>query len=252
VRALPCSAGVSTTEAIADGIYRLGTRWVGWYLIAGPESVTVVDCGFPGYHDQLREALEELGRPLESVAAVVLTHYHSDHVGSAERVRTKTGATVYAPAGDAEGLRSGKVPLPGGLASSLWRPRMMRYMAHAARNGGAKMQPVTEFRPYQDGDVLPDATGLRAVHTPGHTAGHCSLLDEDAGVLFAGDALATIDLRNGETGPRLSPFNENTDQAAESLARLEPLQARVVACGHGSPFAGSPAEAVAAARRRST
>jgi glyoxylase-like metal-dependent hydrolase (beta-lactamase superfamily II) len=240
---------VTATQAIADGIHRLGTDWVGWYLVAGDDTVTVVDCGFPGYHDQLRDALGELGRPLDSVGAVVLTHYHSDHVGSAERIRTETGATLYAPAGDAEGLRSGKVPLPGGLAASLWRPRMMRYMAHAARNGGAKMERVTEFQTYQDGEALPG--GLRAVHTPGHTAGHCSLLAEGAGVLFAGDALAMVDLRNGETGPQVTAFNEDAERAAESLARLEPLQARVVACGHGSPFTGSPAQAVEAARRRS-
>ena len=246
--ALPSCLAVAATDQIADGIHRLGTDWVGWYVIAGDGEVTIVDCGFPGYHDQLGHALAELGRPLDSVAAVVLTHYHGDHVGSAERIRSETGATVYAPAGDAEGLRTGKVPLPGGLAASLWRPRMVRYMAHAVRNGGAKMEKVSEFETYDDGETLPG--GLRAVHTPGHSGGHCSLLAEHAGVLFAGDALATVDLRNGETGPCVPPFNEDADRAEESLACLEPLQARVVACGHGSPFAGSPAEAVKAARRR--
>jgi glyoxylase-like metal-dependent hydrolase (beta-lactamase superfamily II) len=48
----------------------------------------VVDCGFPGYHDQLPTALAQLDRSLDAVSAVVLTHYHSDHVGSAERVRS--------------------------------------------------------------------------------------------------------------------------------------------------------------------
>lgn len=210
-------------------------------------AVTVVDCGFPGYHDQLPPALAEIDRSLDSVAAIVLTHYHSDHVGSAERIRAETGAPVYAPAGDADGVRGGKVPLPDGLAASLWRPAMIRYMAHALRNGARKVTPVSEVRTYEDGEVLAEAGGLRAVHTPGHTAGHCSLLAERAGVLFAGDALATTSFIGGRMGPQLVPFNEDTSRARESLSRLEGLAADVVVVGHGAPFAGTPSEAVRAA-----
>jgi glyoxylase-like metal-dependent hydrolase (beta-lactamase superfamily II) len=233
---------------VTDRVYRLGTDWVGWYLLVDDDAVTVVDCGFPGYHDQLPEALAELGRPLDSVAAIVLTHYHSDHVGSAERIRAETGATVFVPAADAEGLRSGKVPPPNGLMTSVWRPRMLRYMAHAGRNGGAKLKPVTEFQTYEDGDVLDAAGGLRAIHTPGHTGGHSSLLAESAGVLFAGDALGNVSLLNGAPGVQVLPFHEDAARARESIARLEPLAATTVVFGHGEPFKGSPAEAVAAGR----
>src|ERR1700716_1963270 len=107
---------MTPVEQVVDGIYRLGTGWVGWYLYDVDGAVTVVDCGFSGYFEQLPAALSELGRSLHAVAAVVLTHYHSDHVGCAERIRTESGATVFAPAGDAAGVRSGKVPIPGGLA----------------------------------------------------------------------------------------------------------------------------------------
>jgi glyoxylase-like metal-dependent hydrolase (beta-lactamase superfamily II) len=235
-------------QQVADRVYRLGTEWVGWYLYDPGGALTVIDCGFPGYHDQLPEALAELGRSPDSITAIVLTHYHADHVGSAERIRAETGATVYVPAGDAEGVSSGRVPLPGGMAQSLWRPRMIRYMAHAARNGAIKVIPVTELRTYEDGELLAEAGDLRAVHTPGHTAGHCALLAEVAGVLFAGDALATMSFFGRETRPRLLPFNEDAGRARESLLRLEHLPASTVVVGHGSPFEGTPAAAVGAAR----
>ena len=239
---------MSPVDKVADGVYRLGTEWVGWYLVDVDGAVTVVDCGFSGYFEQLPAALSELGRSLDAVAAVVLTHYHPDHVGAAERIRTQSGATVFAPAADAAGVQSGKVPMPRGLASSLWRPPMMRYMAHAVRNGGAKVTPVRDIRTYGDGEVLEVPGGLRAVHTPGHTGGHCSLLADGPGVLFAGDALATVNSRFEQAGPRLLPFGEDAGLARDSLSRLEGLPAGVVVVGHGRPFEGTPTEAVERAR----
>jgi glyoxylase-like metal-dependent hydrolase (beta-lactamase superfamily II) len=235
-------------DEVIDGIYRLGTDWVGWYLYDVDGAVTIVDAGFPGYFDQLPAALSALGRSLDAVAAVVLTHYHGDHVGCAERVRTEAGVPVLAPAGDAAGVGSGKVPAPGGLIASLWRPRMMRFIAHAVRSGGARQIPVGDVRSYGDGEVLEVPGALRVVHTPGHTEGHCSLLAEKAGVLFAGDALTTASFLTGETSPRTHPFNEDGERARASLSRLEDLPARVVVFGHGRPFEGSPADAVAHAR----
>jgi glyoxylase-like metal-dependent hydrolase (beta-lactamase superfamily II) len=241
---------MTPVEQVAGGVYRLGTEWVGWYLCDVDGAITVVDCGFSGYFDQLPAALSELGRSLDAVAAVVLTHYHSDHVGSAERIRTEAGARVFAPAGDADGVQGGKTPIPGGLAQSLWRPRMVRYMAHAVRNGGAKVTPTREVETYSDGDVLDVPGGLRAVHTPGHTGGHCSLVAEGAGVLFTGDALATVSFLTGETGPQIVAFNEDAERARASLSRLEDVPASWVIVGHGRPFQGSPAEAVQRARAR--
>jgi glyoxylase-like metal-dependent hydrolase (beta-lactamase superfamily II) len=237
-------------EEVADGVYRLGTGWVGWYLCEVEGSLTVVDCGFAAYFEQLQAALSELGHSLDAVAAVILTHYHSDHVGSAERIRVETGAAVFAPSGDASGVRGGKVPIPGGMVTSLWRPAMMRYMAHAIRNGGAKVTPVKEVRTYGDGDVLDAPGALRAVHTPGHTGGHCSLLAERPGALFAGDALATMDFLGGPPGPQVLRFNEDHDRARDSLSRLAALPAGTVLVGHGRPFHGTPAEAVERARAR--
>ena len=230
-------------DAISEGVYRLGTDWVGWYLLEADGEVTVVDCGFAGYFEQLPAALAQRGLSLEAVTAVVLTHYHPDHVGAAERIRVEADAQVFAPAGDAAAVSTGKAPTPGGFVRAMWRPRMLRYVAHAARNGVARPVPVGEVRPYADGELLDAPGGLRAVHTPGHTGGHCSLLAESRGVLFAGDALATVSFFSGETGPQLVPFSEDAEQARGSLSKLVDLPAATVAAGHGAPFEGTPAQA---------
>lgn len=242
---------MAPVEQVADGVHRLGTDWVGWYLLDVEGAVTVVDCGFPGYFDQLPAALADLDRLFDDVAGGSPDPLPPRPRGLRGRIRVEAGATVFAPEGDAAGVRGGRVPLPGGVPQSLWRPRMVRYMAHAVRNGGAKAPPDGEVEACGDGDVLEVPGRLRAVHTPGHTGGHCSLLAEGAGVLFAGDALATVSFLGGETGPQLVAFNEDGERARDSLSRLEGLPASFVVVGHGGPFVGTPAEAVERARRTS-
>jgi glyoxylase-like metal-dependent hydrolase (beta-lactamase superfamily II) len=46
-------------------------------------------------------------------------------------------------------------------------------------------------------------------------------------------------------------FDVSYAQARESLAKIEPLEAGVILPGHGDPWSGSPADAVAQARSSS-
>lgn len=234
---------------MAEGTYRLGTEWINWYLVEAADGVTVVDSGYPAYFDQLPAALRSLGREPGDVRAVVLTHYHADHVGGAERIRRELGAVVLAPAEEAGGIRGDeRVPLPGGLLQNLWRPTLLRYMAHTMRSGGAKPPPVHGLETYRPGQTLEVPGRPEVVATPGHSRGHCSLLFGERGVLMAADALGSMSLISNRTGPQLPPFNEDAEQAARSLQALEDLEAEVVTFGHGDPFRGSPAEAVRQAR----
>lgn len=55
--------------------------------------------------------------------------------------------------------------------------------------------PAAAHTEIVDGQLLPLAGGIRVVHTPGHTLGHCAfLLERDGRVLSVGDA--AIDLAN--------------------------------------------------------
>jgi glyoxylase-like metal-dependent hydrolase (beta-lactamase superfamily II) len=46
---------------IAPGVYRLGTRWINFYLVAEGTEFTLVDAGYPGYWKYLTAALDALG-----------------------------------------------------------------------------------------------------------------------------------------------------------------------------------------------
>src|SRR5258708_30923934 len=81
---------------VGAGVRRFGSRFVNCYLLEEGGRLTLLDAGFPGYWRSLLRELNAMGRRLEDIDAVLLTHSHPDHCGLAERVRQAAGAGVYA------------------------------------------------------------------------------------------------------------------------------------------------------------
>ena len=119
-----------------------------------------------------------------------------------------------------------------------------RIVAEIARNGGLRVPPVKSVETFADGDELDLPGRPRVVHTPGHTHGHCVVHLADRGVVFAGDALCTLNVLRGTRGPALMPpaMTVNTPAGA-GLARPD----RGPGSGHG---AGRPWGAVDRGRGR--
>jgi len=91
----------------------------------------------------------------------------------------------------------------------------------------------------RDGDLLP---GLRVIHAPGHTAGSICVLDAEAGVLVAGDALRSAGGRPALPDPG---FSDDMDEALASVAKLGALTFETLLVGHGDPVEGGASAAVA-------
>ncbi len=238
---------------VADGIHRLGDRYVNWYVIEQGGKLAVLDAGFPAHWEQLRALLGGIGRALSDVDVVLLTHYHPDHLGSAERIRADANARVLIHAADAAGARRGGVSPPIlSLISAMYRPFFLRYALHIARAGGLRVPPIADVSTFADGERLDVPGAPRVIHTPGHTPGECVLHLEDRDVLFSGDALVTLDTATGYVGPSLltPPFVLDQDQALASLQRVEATGARTMLTGHGEPWRDGVAEAVRLARKR--
>jgi glyoxylase-like metal-dependent hydrolase (beta-lactamase superfamily II) len=239
--------------AVADGVRRFDDGIVNWYLIEDGDRLALIDAGFPADWSMLTTALGSLDRNLADLEAVVLTHAHVDHLGFAERARREAGATIYVHAAEERLAAS-----PTTIAKSERSP--LRYLNHAATRQlflkatlarAPLAKGVRELVTFTDGEVLEGVPGRpRAIHTPGHTDGHCALHLADRGVLFAGDALVTRNPYTGATGPRVvsAAATKDVAQALASLDRLEDVEANVLLPGHGEPWRSGVAEAVRLAR----
>ncbi len=235
-------------EQVTSKVFWVEGSHNGFALVVEGDEVTMVDSGFPNDRDLVDASVAEVGRALADIQAVVLTHGHADHKGSAERLRRDHDAVVHCHTDEAALVR-GEIEQRISLLElrRAWRPKIFRFAFNAIRSGGLRPAPVEDVSTFNDGETLDVPGRPVSVFTPGHTQGHSSLHLPDEGVLITGDALITVDLWDPDRlGPQLirRQFNFDHDQAKRSLARLADVDADVLIPGHGKPWRGRPSNAV--------
>jgi glyoxylase-like metal-dependent hydrolase (beta-lactamase superfamily II) len=240
---------------LADGVVRLGSAMVNWYLVADDDGVVVVDAAVSGFRPQLEPGLELLGRSIADVRAVLLTHSDADHTGVAAALHSENDIPVYIHAQEEELLAKPRLKkTDGSILPHLRRPSLWRLFGHLARNGGLRPPKIEGATTVTGGETLELPGRPRLVNTPGHTVGHLVYHFASHGALFVGDALCTWNPITTRTGAQLMPaaFNVSTPQALDSLAQIEQLDAALLLPGHGEPWREGVAAAVASARAAGT
>ena len=232
---------------LAPSLHRLGEEIVSCYLVEEAGEVTIIDAGVPAYYVGLTAELAAMGRTVEDVRALVLTHGHDDHIGFAERLRAEHDVPVSIHALDAA-LARGEVGNPSAGMGERKLGSLLRYLLWLARRGAMRVKSLTEVATFDPGTTLDVPGGLRVIHMPGHTPGSVAFHAPAHDALFVGDALATHAVITERRGPQIVPFSADPDEALASLANIEQLEAYWLLPGHGSPWTDGVAAAVAAAR----
>jgi glyoxylase-like metal-dependent hydrolase (beta-lactamase superfamily II) len=231
---------------LGPSLHRVGNDMVAAYLIEDESGVTVIDAGLAGHWRDLIRELEIMGRRVEDVRGVIITHGDSDHLGFAEKLRDEHGVPLYIHEADAQRAR-GKEKGSG----SFGRFRIgaaAGFLAYFIRKGGARTRFLTEVHTVHDGDVLDLPGHPRIIGMPGHSPGSIAVFVPAVDAVFVGDALTTRNVLTGKTGPQPAPFTDDPVQALESLGRLGEVEATWVLPGHGAPWNGGIAGAISAIR----
>jgi len=238
---------VGKSMEIAPRIRRVGgNSIVNAYLIEDGGSITIVDAGLSGLWSDLPRELAAMGRSLEDVRSIVLTHGHSDHVGFAERGRTERGWPVRVHELDAA-LARGEVPNPAKGGGPMRPLPLLGFLWWSLRHG-ARTHHIGVVSTYGDGATLDVPGSPHVTLVPGHTPGSAVLHFAGHDALLVGDALCTYAVTTGRTGPQIAPFSADPDLALANLSRIERIEASLVLPGHGPAWTEGTAEAVRAVR----
>ncbi len=167
------------------------------YFVQGTDGAAFIDTAFGKDEEQQTylELWKSRGSP--KVKAIILTHRHGDHIGGAARLHESTGGPIHAGTVEVEAI-------------------------------DADLKGANVNMPVGDGDAL-DLGGatLEFIHTPGHTLGSTCIYLREQGVLFTGDMIL------GSSTTVISPDHGDMADYIDSMRKLLPYDARLIAPGHG-------------------
>jgi glyoxylase-like metal-dependent hydrolase (beta-lactamase superfamily II) len=235
-----------SVEEITPSVARIGTLISNFYLVGNPgEPWVVVDTGTPGNATRIRKAAEQRFGPGERPVAILLTHGHRDHAGSARELAEYWDVPIYAhrlerPYLTGKSEYPPKDPTAGGAFSV-----MSRVFPSSTVDLGDRLENLPE------GGEVPGLPDWRWHFTPGHAPGHVAFFQRYESTLLAGDACITMDLDSAvrivTLEPRISrppaPFTYDWEQARRSVELLADLRPRAIGAGHGEPMSGPPVAA---------
>ncbi len=214
---------------LPEGVYSIRTLAGCFHLLVEDDrsGATLIDAGFVGEMPLLRRLLRRLGLAPTAIKAILLTHGHLDHVGNLAVLREMTGAPVWAHALEKTHV-AGTYPYQG-------LNRICGWLEATGRVLFRHRVGVVDHE-FADEQVLPFWGGLRVVHLPGHTRGHCGFYSERHRLLFSGDLFASYFF---SIHPPALFLNSVPAQTAASFRRVAALDPRWIIPNHYDRFDGS-------------
>ena len=163
---------------------------------------------------------QHIGADLDEADLIVLGHVHEDHMVALGRL---THVPVQVHQADLAAAQSW-----AGLGRHYGYPLAVLEQVRALIERDFSYRPRPDATGYVDGALwdLGGGVRIRAHHLPGHTAGHCALVEESAGVAFIGD----IDLTG--FGPYYGDATSDLAQFQHSLERVKGLDAKIWVTSH--------------------
>ncbi|MDP6605504.1 MAG: MBL fold metallo-hydrolase [Dehalococcoidia bacterium] len=192
-----------------------------WVLRDGDEAA-LIDSGF-GDDGSVKARVQFLQKELSGLnySHIAITHHHFDHSSGGRKLREALGAEVAINPIDAELLHTptqSNEDLPD-----------EDEIAERARIWHEEAQNTPVDIGLSDGDEFKvGGLTVRAVHTPGHTAGHNCYWVPETGTLFTGDNV--LGVGTSAIGP---PPSGDMEQYLQSLLRMRELESTLMAPGHG-------------------
>lgn len=209
----------------ANDILQVRSPGVNIHVLRDDRGLYLIYAGSIGGEKHLRRALREHGWEKQPILGIIVTHGHLDHTLNVAALARSTGAWIAAPRLDLPHY-TGQATYQGmarvtGILEAIGRPLL-------------GFQPFSLDRLLDEGETLDIWHGLRAIHLPGHTAGHMGFYCESLRLLFAADLFASF-----SWSTHLPPaiFNSEPARIPGSVAKALGLDLAGVLPNHGDESA---------------
>jgi len=205
---------------VQDDLYQIGSPLVRFYLLLEQDGAALIDGGFVGDLSRLKKALRQENLDWKDIHSILLTHGHLDHTHNVVRIKDLSGATIYGDTLDDQHFE-GRFPYQGisrccGILEAIGR-------------GLFGFKRVVLDKNIHDGEIIDVWGGIRVIHLPGHTDGHCGFLSLKHDLFFTGDI---VDIHSFRTGLAPSIFNSCPEKLGESIRKVLDLNPSGILANH--------------------
>ncbi|MBI4766700.1 MAG: MBL fold metallo-hydrolase [Deltaproteobacteria bacterium] len=243
-----------TVQEIAPGLYRIsiplafGLDFVHTYAALEQDRVALFDTGpsLPSSFSMYKSALARIGRSIEDVDRIFITHSHVDHCGFAGRIKEISEARIFLSEVEFEAItRAHRDHRKIESIGNFWRQYGLDEKTIVAFS--TVLDAFTSATaPFLTNHFLNDGALIKiggrtfcALFTPGHTRGHLSFYLPEEQIFLSGDCILPHITPNLSPDPACPTFLP-LENFIGSLERIRALPVKTVYPAHGEPFEDLP------------
>jgi glyoxylase-like metal-dependent hydrolase (beta-lactamase superfamily II) len=202
------------------------------YLVENNGTFTLVDAGqSDSFVAAVEGVLNHLGKSIQDIKRIFITHAHSDHIGALAKIQTLSNATTYAHRIEAKIIRGEASPTYANENELGFFSRLILSQIKARPLPIARVE-----RELGENDTLNEiAPNAKVVFLPGHTHGQLGLYVPEDSALIAGDVMMHYPWG---LGMPLRPVSPDWNAVKASIQRVAELNPTHLMLGHGQPIMG--------------
>jgi glyoxylase-like metal-dependent hydrolase (beta-lactamase superfamily II) len=244
----------SRVHETAPGVFFVEGPASNWIVVRDHTGFMLIDSGYPADRDLVLGSIRGLGLEPAEAKAVLITHGHVDHTGSAAYFSETFGTPVLCAPEElahVQGREKHQVTF-GQVLVRAWRPTVFRWMLHVIKAGALKAKPAVRAEAWDAARLRNLPGSPEAIPLPGHTPGNAAILLPAAKAIAVGDTFVTGHPISRTAGPQMlhRMYHSAPAAALASTDQLDGVDASVILPGHGPALHVPLAEALAELRGR--